>query len=45
MGSAMPGYQPKFPSESVMVDIYLGIMIGALNALVVMGIAIAFVIM
>jgi hypothetical protein len=45
MESAMPSYQLKFPSESVMVDIYLGIMIGAVNALVVMGIAIAFVIM
>jgi hypothetical protein len=45
MGSAMPGNQPKFPSEGVMADVYLGIMIGAANALVVMGTAIAFVIM
>jgi hypothetical protein len=41
----MTGNQLKFPSESAMADIYLGIIIGAANALVVMGIVIAFAIL
>jgi hypothetical protein len=43
--SAMSGNQPKFPSERVMADAYLGILIGAANALIAMGIVIAFVMM
>jgi hypothetical protein len=36
--------QTKFLSENLMADVYLGIAIAGVNTLVVMGVAIAFVI-
>jgi hypothetical protein len=39
----MPGGQTKFQSENLMADVYLGIMIAGVNTLIVLGAAIAFV--
>jgi hypothetical protein len=43
-GSAMPGRRTKFQTENVMADVYLGIMIAGINTLIVLGAAIAFVV-
>jgi hypothetical protein len=40
----MFGRKTKFQSERLMADIYLGIMIVGVNALVILGAALAFVI-
>jgi hypothetical protein len=42
--SAMFGRKNKFQSERLMADVYLGIMIAGVNTLVVLGAAVAFVI-
>jgi hypothetical protein len=42
--SAMPGRQIKFQSENLMADVYLGIMIAGINTLIVLGTALAFVV-
>ena len=36
--------QTKFPSENLMADVYLGIMIAGVNTLIVLGAALAFVV-
>jgi hypothetical protein len=41
-GSAMPNDRTKFQRENVMAEVYLGIAIAGVNALVVMGAAFAF---
>jgi hypothetical protein len=43
-GRAVFDSQAKFESENVMADVYLAIAIAGANTLIVMGIAIAFVI-
>jgi hypothetical protein len=43
-GNAMPGRQTKFQSENLMADVYLGVMIAGVNTLIVLGAAIAFVV-
>lgn len=43
-GNAMPGRQTKFQSEDLMADVYLGVMIAGVNTLIVLGAAIAFVV-
>jgi hypothetical protein len=43
-GRAVFDSQTKFQSENVMADVYLGIAIAGANALIVMAVAIAFVI-
>jgi hypothetical protein len=35
----------KFPSEDVMADVYLGLAIAGADALIVMGVVIAFMVM
>jgi hypothetical protein len=40
----MPGRPTKFQSENLMADVYLGIMIAGVNTLIVLGAAIAFVV-
>jgi hypothetical protein len=40
----MFGRKNKFQSERLMADVYLGIMIAGVNTLVVLGAAVAFVI-
>jgi hypothetical protein len=42
--SAMFGRKTKFQSERLMADIYLGIMIAGVNTLIVLGAALAFVV-
>jgi hypothetical protein len=42
--SAVSGTQNKFQSDSVMAALYLGIAIAGVNALIVLGTAIAFVV-
>jgi len=42
--SAMFGRKAKFQSERLMADVYLGIMIAGVNTLVVLGAALAFVV-
>jgi hypothetical protein len=42
--NAMPGRQTKFQSENLMADVYLGVMIAGVNTLIVLGAAIAFVV-
>jgi hypothetical protein len=42
--SAMFGRKTKFPTEELMADVYLGVMIVGVNTLVVLGVAIAFVV-
>jgi hypothetical protein len=41
-GNAMPG--SKFQSENLLADVYLGVMIAGVNTLIVLGAAIAFVV-
>jgi hypothetical protein len=41
-GSAVPGKQPKFQYENVMGGLYLGIAVTGVEALVAMGLVIAF---
>jgi hypothetical protein len=41
-GGAMPSRQIRLKSESVMAGLYLGIAVTSLNALVAMGLVIAF---
>ena len=43
-GCAVFDSQAKFQSEEVMADVYLAIAIAGANTLIVMGVAIAFVI-
>jgi hypothetical protein len=43
-GNAMPDRQSKFQSENLMADVYLGVMIAGVNTLIVLGAAIAFVV-
>jgi hypothetical protein len=43
-GCAVFDSQAKFQSEGVMADVYLAIAIAGANTLIVMGVAIAFVI-
>jgi hypothetical protein len=40
----MFGRQIKFQSERLMADVYLGIMIAGVNTLIVLGAALAFVV-
>lgn len=40
----MAGRQTKFQSENLMADVYLGVMIAGVNTLIVLGAAIAFVV-
>jgi hypothetical protein len=42
--SAMSGRKTKFQSERLMADVYLGIMIAGVNTLIVLGAALAFVV-
>jgi hypothetical protein len=42
--SVMLGRQTKFQSERLMADVYLGIMIAGVNTLIVLGAALAFVV-
>ena len=42
--SVMFGRQIKFQSERLMADVYLGIMIAGVNTLIVLGVALAFVV-
>ena len=42
--SAMSGRKTKFQSEKLMADVYLGIMIAGVNTLIVLGAALAFVV-
>jgi hypothetical protein len=42
--SAMFGRKTKFQSEKLMADVYLGIMIAGVNALIVLGVVLAFVV-
>ena len=42
--SAMFGRQTKFQSERLMAGVYLGIMIAGVNTLIVLGAALAFVV-
>ena len=43
-GNAMPDRLTKFQSENLMADVYLGVMIAGVNTLIVLGAAIAFVV-
>jgi hypothetical protein len=40
----MFGRKTKFESETIMADIYLGIMIAGVNTLIVLGAALAFMV-
>jgi hypothetical protein len=40
--TALPGKQPKFQSENVMGGLYLGIAVTGVEALVAMGLVLAF---
>ena len=42
--SAMFGRKTKFQSERLMADVYLGITIAGVNALIVLGAALAFMV-
>ena len=42
--SAMFGRKTKFQSERLMADVYLGITIAGVNTLIVLGAALAFVV-
>jgi hypothetical protein len=42
--SEMRSRQTKFQSERLMADVYLGIMIAGVNTLIVLGAALAFVV-